>query len=136
VREHSGPLLEWIGEASAYRGDVTQSIRTVVQAYFDYAEAHPVFYRMMLGMWFAPPSSEYFPGIDELLHQQYRLLEEMFRQAAVQHGNMHGRQQQYAVSLKGMVDTYIGLWLRGYVDLKADDVRHRVVHQFMHGIFS
>ncbi len=136
VQEKSDPLLETAREAALYRGDVTGSITQVVRAYFDYAERQPTFYRMLLSMWFAPPSSEYFPVVRAVLEQQTRLLEQMFLRAAADHGNMRGRHQQYGVSLKGLIDSYIGLSLQGYADLKAPDLQYRIVHQFMHGIFS
>jgi hypothetical protein len=35
----------------------------------------------------------------------------------------------------GMVNTYIGLFLNGYIQLNRD-LTYKAVHQFMHGIFS
>lgn len=91
---------------------------------------------MLLSMWFAPPSAEYSPAVRSLLAQQSRLLEELFERATEDHGNMRGRHVLYAMSLKGQIDTYIGLGLQGYVDLKSDELVYRMIHQFMHGIFS
>ena len=136
IREESDGFMHTLQEVAAYRGNITQSINDVVKAYFNYADANPAFYRMLLGMWFAPPESEYFDSVYGLLHQQYLLLEALFYAAANDHGNMKGRHQQYAVSLKGLIDTYIGLALQRDVSLKADELKYRIVHQFMHGIFS
>ena len=136
VAERGEHLIHLIREASLYAGDVTQSIQNVVQAYFDFAKNHPTFYRLLISTWFSPPSSEYFTSVQHLLHQQHLLLEDMFRHAANNHGNMKGRHQQYAISLKGMIDTYIGMAINGYVDLQKDDMKYRLIHQFMHGIFS
>ena len=136
VREQAFPLVEAVREAAHYEGDLTRSIQKLVRAYFGYAGNHPLYYRMMLSMWFAPPSSEYFPVVQEVLVEQHRLIEAMFREAVVNHGNMQGRHLQYAVSLKGMIDTYIGMSLRGLVRLNDDAFEHRIIHQFMYGIFS
>jgi len=136
VQEQSAPLLNDVRVATTYAGDVTRSIETIIRAYFDYAEENPIFYRMLLSMWFAPPSSEYFPSVHALFQQQFLLIEDMFRQAANDHGNMKGRHQQYAVSLKGMIDTYIAVAFQGHIDLKQSNVEYRLGHQFMHGIFS
>lgn len=136
IREKSEGLLAMAREASQYRGDVTGSIGSVVRAYFDYARSEPIFYRMVLSMWFAPPSSEYSAPILDLFNRQTLLLEDMFESAAKDHGNMRGRHRLYAVSLKGMVDTYIGVWLQSGLDIRADDLQYRIIHQFMHGIFS
>jgi AcrR family transcriptional regulator len=136
LREKSEGLLAVVSSASRYQHNITGSIKDVVRTYFDYARSQPVFYRMVLSMWFAPPNSEYSAIVLDLLERQTAMLEEMFRLAAEDHGNMRGRQRQYAVSLKGLIDTYIGVWLQSGVDLKSDDIQHRIVHQFMHGIFS
>ncbi|MBI5930782.1 MAG: TetR/AcrR family transcriptional regulator [Chloroflexi bacterium] len=136
VKEKSQSLLEAIQLASAYHGDITKSIKDVVNEYFKYAQAQPTFYRMILSLWFAPPSSEYSGVVQELLLEQTRLLEAMFEAAVQNHGNMRGRHQQYAVSLKGMIDTYIGLSFQGHIQLNDNVLNHKIVHQFMHGIFS
>ncbi len=137
VRERSTPLIEMVREACHYKGDITLSIQTIVKTYFSFAQKHPTFYRMILSMWFAPPSSEYFSVVQDVQHQQYQLFEELFRNAVQNHGNMRGRHAQLAVSLKGTIDTYIGMGLQGYINLQADDgIEYRIIHQFMHGIFS
>ncbi len=136
VREQSAPLLETVRQAALYQGDITQSIHQVVRVYFAYAQEHASFYRMMLSMWFAPAGSEYFAPIHDVLEQQHQAFEEMFRQAARDHGNMAGRHTQYAISLKGLIDTYIGMALQGYTSFRDDALEDRVRHQFMHGIFS
>ena len=136
VQERSSGLMKDVQEATVYAHDIRNSIRKVVETYFDFAMKHPVFYRLLLSAWFAPPSSEYFPVIQSLMYQQYQLMEHMFLQAADDHGNMKGRQQQYAVSLKGMIDTYIGMSLQGHVQLTDEHLVYRITHQFMHGIFS
>jgi TetR/AcrR family transcriptional regulator len=136
VHEKGEGLLADIRQAAIYHHDITGSINTVVYAYFDYARRQPEFYRMLLAMWFAPPSAEYSPAVRSLLAQLQALLEEMFRRAAEDHGNMRDRHMLYATSLKGQIDTYIGLGLQGYVDLRSKDLVYRMIHQFMHGIFS
>lgn len=136
VREQGENLLAVVEPASAYHHDLSATLTRLVTAYFDYATRHPVFYRMLLTMWFAPPSSEYFPAISDLQHRQYAVIEQLFLQAGDDHGNMRGRHQQYAVSLKGTMDTYIGLALQGYIILSPPDFVYRILHQFMHGIFS
>lgn len=136
VREKSAPLTAAVAEAADYQHDVTRSITQVVHAYFEFAAWQPTFYRMMLSLWFAPPSAEYSPVVREVLEQQTRLIERMFEAAERDHGNMRGRHRQYAVSLRGLIDSYIGLALNGYLELPQADSQYRIIHQFMHGIFS
>jgi TetR/AcrR family transcriptional regulator len=136
VQEKGDLMLEIVREATIYRHDINKSVHDLVNAYFNYVAKHPVFYRMILSMWFAPPDSEYFSIVKHMLEQQLVLIEQLFVQAATDHGNMRGRHQRYALSLKGIIDTYVGLSLQGYVDLKSDHLQYQIVHQFLHGIFS
>lgn len=135
VADKAAPLLADLEEASRYRGDLVSSITDVFGFYFDYATREPAFYRLLLLTWFMPPSSEGYDSITRLQQAQFERIERLFMDATEHHGNMRGRHKQYAVSLRGTIDTYIGLSLRG--NIQFDDFRiHRVVHQFMHGIFS
>jgi TetR/AcrR family transcriptional regulator len=86
-------------------------------------------------MWFAPPESDGFRAIARLGARQQQLLEEIFRCAAQDHGNMRGRHRAYAATFLGMINTYAGLALNGYLKLD-DELAYTAVHQFMHGIFS
>ncbi|MNF18070.1 hypothetical protein D3C80_2219480 [compost metagenome] len=59
----------------------------------------------------------------------------MFADAARQHGNMAGRQQRYATTFHGHLNSYAVLVMNGA--LKDDErLRHDLVHQFSHGIYS
>ncbi|HEX2623367.1 MAG TPA: TetR/AcrR family transcriptional regulator [Phototrophicaceae bacterium] len=136
IDHHADDLLMQIRQAAKYDRNITSTIKTVMTAYFDYAVAHPVFYRMVLAMWFAPSSSEYYLDVADLQQRQFVMIEYLFQRAADDHGNMKGRHRQYAVTFKGMIDTYIGLSLQGYISLDNPQLVHQLAHQFMHGIFS
>lgn len=136
VAERSELLLLTVKQSATYNGDVTLCITQTVKAFFDFAQMQPTFYRMLLAMWFAPPSAEYFPVVLELLQKLRADVEEMFLRASQDHGNMRGRHKRYSVTLCGMIDTYIALSLQDYVDLRDEQMIYELVHQFMHGIFS
>ncbi|MFN8531127.1 MAG: TetR/AcrR family transcriptional regulator [Anaerolineae bacterium] len=136
VEEKSDPLLADLKAAAHYEGDLTKSITAVTQLYFDFLQREPFFYRLMLATWFMPPSSDVYSVIHDFQSKQFALVEQMFLDAVSHHGNMRGRHKQYAVSLRGMIDTYVGLALQGHLQLGSDDMNYRIVHQFMHGIFS
>jgi AcrR family transcriptional regulator len=129
------PLYEMIRQATDYQRDLPLTLNRTAGVYFCFARENSMFYRMQLSMYFAPPESDAFKAVIPLQEKQHRLLEEMFRQAAQQHGNMKGRQRRYAVTFQGMINTYIGLALNGYAQLN-DELLYQAVHQFMHGIFS
>ena len=135
LEDYLNPFLTMLAEAADYKGDVTNSLRRVAEVYFTFARRNPRFYRFYLSMWFAPRDSEAFRGTRPLSERQQVLLEDLFKRAAQDHGNMKGRHQAYAASYLGMINTYIVLSLNGYAELN-DEFVFRLIHQFMHGIFS
>ena len=118
-----------------YSRNVISSLEAIARAYFNFAGRKQTFYRMQLSMWFAPSESETFKAVAAFNERQQEFLESFFLRAAEDHGNMKGRHQAYAATFLGMVNTYIGLALNGYASLD-DELVHKAVHQFMHGIFS
>jgi AcrR family transcriptional regulator len=136
MAEKGTPLLTELKQVSTYNHDITHSITQITQFYLDFMQREPTFYRLMLAAWFMPPYSEIYPSVSALHGQMYDLLEALFLNAAQDHGNMQGRHKRYAASLQGMINTYAGLALQGYVQLDDSDIVYRIVHQFMHGIFS
>jgi TetR/AcrR family transcriptional regulator len=136
VLEQGEALLRCVNQAAGYDHNLTQTITTLTHAYFSFAQNNPTFYRMILSMSFAPVGSEYYLAVADLQRRQYTIIEHMFLQATHDHGNMRGRAAQYAITFKGMIDSCIGLNLQG--NLSFDDLHfiQRVIHQYMHGIFS
>lgn len=128
-------LRERLEEAADYHGDLPLTMQRVAGVYFAFAKEHPDFYRLQLGLWFAPLESEGFQVLTGLNCFQYDLIEKIFLEAVLQHGNMRGRHQPYALTFLGMLNTYIGLGLNGFAELD-DELARRAVHQFQHGIYS
>ena len=135
LEEYLNPFLDKLADAADYKHDITASLHAVAGTYFNFARQHPRFYRFYLSMWFAPRESEGFKAIQSFNTRQHQLIEDMFANAVSDHGNMYGRQRTYAASFTGMINTYIMMSLNGYADLDESFVQ-RLIHQFMHGIFS
>jgi TetR/AcrR family transcriptional regulator len=122
-------------EAADYHHDVPLTLEAVACASFEFARRQPDFYRMQIGMHFSSPDSEPSQAVRRFSMERYTIMEELFRLAALDHGNMKGRQRAYAATFLGMIDTYVGLYINSQVELN-DVLVHQAVHQFMHGIFS
>ena len=135
LSEHFDTLYRAIEPAAIYQGDLPLTLNRTTAAYFRYAQANRHFYRMQLAMWFAPPRSAAFQAVAQLNHKQQVLIERLFIRAVDDHGNMRGRHRAYAATFLGMINTYVGLALNGYIELD-DALVYQAVHQFMHGIFS
>jgi AcrR family transcriptional regulator len=135
LAEHSRPLHRAVAQAAGYQGNLSLALNQIVSVYFGYARARPLYYRLQLATWFAPPHSEAFQAMSPLNLEQQRLLEEMFEQAAGDHGNLRGRHRAYAMTLLSTINAYIALALDGSVELN-EELTDRVVHQFTYGILS
>lgn len=134
IAEYGNRFIEIIREAAFYSGDLSKTLTNLTLAYFKFAENNPVFYRLQLAIYFAPPESEPNQLIRSSNEMQHRLLENLFQQAAVHHSNMQGRHLYFAATFLGTVNTYIGLALNGYLKLN-ESIANRAVHQFMFGIY-
>jgi AcrR family transcriptional regulator len=118
-----------------YKGDLPLTLRGIASVYFRFAGENPAFYRMQLSMFFAPEKSDAFREVAGLNKTQFAFIEELFARASQDHGNMKGRQKLYAASFLGTINNCIALALGGFLGLN-DELTHKVVHQFEHGIYS
>ena len=135
LAEYLDKLYAQVEEAAVYRNDLPYTIELVIKAYFDFARKNPLFYQMQLGLWFAPPASEAYLTVSRYNEKQYLLIKEVFNRAAQHHGNMKNRQEAYAVTFTGMINTYISIALKGYTELD-ENLAHQAAHQYLYGIFS
>jgi TetR/AcrR family transcriptional regulator len=135
VAERGGPLLASVKEAARYDHDVRLGLERLAFAFARAAQADGDFARLRLAMSFAPPASE--PGAAAAAFNQalFLAVEEFFRQAALDHGNMKGRSRAFAGTFIGTLDSYTGFWLAGLGLLDEATLRH-ALRQFMYGIFS
>ncbi len=135
LETHFESLYQAVRESATYQHDLPLTLNRIVLAYFNFADKHRLYYRLQLSMWFAPVDSIPFKAVAEINQKQQQLLEDLFLQAANDHGNMKGRHRMYAATFLGMINTYISLSLNGYASMD-DELVYKAVHQFMHGIFS
>ena len=106
-----------------------------MEAFLSFARADPAFTRLRLALAFSPPASEAHAVFRPFTEKLYDSVRRLFAAAARDHGNMAGRDLPYAASFIGAADAYVGLLLAGALDPDERFVR-RVVHHYMHGIFS
>jgi len=121
--------------AANYHGDLPKTLTDIVSAMFQFAQDHPVFYRLQLALWFAPQDSEAHHAVERWNQEQFQILEKLFLLAVQQHGNFNNRSRTYAASFMGIINIYIGLALNGHIELDNALV-YSVVHQYQHGIYS
>ena len=135
LSEQLEELHDGLKQAAVYRHDLPRTLNEVARAVFAFARAHPEPYRLHISLWFAPVESEAYQAVAKFHERQFSVMENVFREAAHDHGNMKGRHRAYAATFLGMLTNYVSLALNGYAKLD-DPLVYRAVHQFMHGIFS
>lgn len=124
-----------VAASGVYRGDVAATLIALMNTFLDSARNESDFTRLRLALAFSPPASEAHAAFRPYTEELYTHLRGVFTAAAQDHGNMRGRDLPYAASFIGTADAYAGLLLAGVLDPDDFFVR-RVVHHYMHGIFS
>lgn len=135
LETHFTELTGCVAPAALYQGDLSLTLERIARAYFSFARQNPAFFRLELTLYFSPPESEGNQAVAPYSAAQQARLEDVFNQAVTQNGNMRGRTRIYAATYLGMLNTYIGFFLNGYLQLD-DALIYQTVHQFMHGILS
>ena len=135
MTEYSKRLVKIISNAAQYNGDLPLTINKTVRAYFKFAANNRYFYRLLLNLYFAPPQSQFSKISQKYMKEQYLMLEQLFKLASEDHGNMKRKEKRNAITFLGFINSYIGMWMNEEVELDDDQV-FSASHQFMHGIYS
>ncbi len=133
--EYAGRLDRQVESAAEYFGDLPLTLDRIAAAYVEFARQEPVFYRLELALHSAPPDSVGYQVAARHYSRRLGIIEGVFIKAVRQHGNMRGRHQRYALSLVGIINLYLSLQLNERLII-TDRVRHEMIHQFSHGIYS
>jgi len=140
-KEYGSKLDDAVQRAARYTGDLALTLDRVAAAYVGFATREPVFYRLELGLYFAPRESDAHLVAVRHYAQRYMVLERLFNQAAREHGNTRERRnmlswsQYHAVTLVGIINSYIALQLNESAVITGR-VRRDIVRQFSYGIYG
>ena len=106
-----------------YKGDLQHTLDRVAATYIDFAAKAPEGYGLELALYFAPRQSPARVVAVQRYARRQTLLEGVFMAAVNEHGNLRGRQRRYAVSLVGVLNSYIALQLDREITI-TDRLRH------------
>lgn len=134
-RVHGERLAREIEQAARYEGDVPLTLTRVVRVAFRSVQDAPVYWRLQLAAYHAPPESEAMQVLGPYMARTYVALQRLFEAAAPDHGAFRGRAERYALGFFGTLLARMGwhLWGHGALD---DELAFLTAHQFMHGIYS
>ena len=135
LEKYGNKLLDIVKEKSLYNRDITKNLNELSIGIMNFAKKNSEFYRMQLAMIFSHPENKANKAISKINENIYTCVENLFKSASKDNGNMIGRHREYALTFLGMVNTYIGIALNSNIELNEKMI-YKAVHQFMHGIFS
>lgn len=127
-------------EAVEVPGDVPTVLYRVARAYFNFAGSHWQFYLFMLSQFYSGSETEGFREVYPLIQRYYQLVVKIFEDASDRLGNMRGRQEQFAISFMGILDSHMMMIGRDNrhdeAIVMSDEKTYEIVHQFLYGIYS
>lgn len=140
LRTNSVLLEKMLNQAVQIKGDIPQVLYRVARAYFDFAGTHRKFYLFMLSQFYSGRETEGFKAVYPLIQKYYQMVVRIFEDSADTLGNMRGRQEQFAVSFLGTLDSQMMLLDRGKSEdqilVMTDEKTYEIVRQFLYGIYT
>lgn len=135
VTEYGEKLAALFGAATEYRHDLVMNLRELFDQTIGFAETHPEAFRLMMSLFSAAPDTVSYNAGKELRGRLSSALSALFKAAAKDHGNMKGRELIYGETFFLLLQSCVLLSLNGELKL-GGQTRYRIIHQYMHGIFS
>jgi TetR/AcrR family transcriptional regulator len=135
VAEYGENLTGIIRKEAEYRHDLVMNLSGLFRETLRFALEHQDFFRLMMGLFFSAPETAAFAAGRKLREDLVSILEALFIDAGRDHGNMKNRQKVYAESFMGLLETWGILAVNNTIPM-GDQLRYRIIHQYMHGIFS
>lgn len=136
TREHYERFKADAIPAAQYHGDLPLTLYRFVKKCFELALNDGKFCAFFMSMLYSAEASDTYKVVKPYFDDQLELLTNLFLQAGHIIGNMNGRQEQYALTLIGMIYSSLLFWsVRRDQSLISDEKVFALVHQFLHGIY-
>jgi TetR/AcrR family transcriptional regulator len=135
VDDLGAEMLAVTEKAAEYTHNILINLRTLFTESIAFAERSSAYFRLLLRLFASAPET---PGYAAGARMRSALLaryERLFLEASGDHGNMRGREKIYAETFWALVSTCALLSLNHSLVLD-DQTQYRILHQYMHGIFS
>jgi TetR/AcrR family transcriptional regulator len=135
ISQYGSKLFEIIQRATTYHHDLVMNLTILTREYLAFALSEQSFFRFHLALLSAAPNNPTATAYQPLRSSINAEMERLFHEAAHDHGNMKGRERIYSENFQGILRTWALLVVNKEVEL-SDESLSRIVHFFMHGIFS
>ena len=132
---HFSDFVNKLEEAAVYQGDTVNTVTKLSRVFLTVAIENPIFYRLYLSMSSSAVNTTGFLCITPFCERVENIIESFFFKAADDNGNMKGHEIEITRSYLGMINSYTLLLLNEKSRL-SEDLIYRIVHLFLHGIYS
>ena len=142
LAEHYARFNGILDQVSVYRPntqeyykDIQPVLLAIVTTYFNFALDSPVFYGMVLGYSYAPPTAMTTQLVRPYNMAQYEAIHRVFNDIAATHTNLKDKEERLTRYLIAVINAEIIDWYHGNGALGEEKAK-KLIHQFMHGIFA
>lgn len=135
VIEHGAELRAVVKKAAEYRHDLVMNLTSLFNETMNFARHDTAFFRLAHSLFSSAPETASHAAGGQLRRELVSMLRGLFTEASADHGNMKGREWVYAETFFGLLDTWAILLINGEVEFD-NQLRRRIIHNYMHGIFS
>ncbi len=137
IAEKGERLLQSILEVKNTDMKFEERLHELTRVYVEFCRKEHHFYFLMLGLMYSPLESEAHKAAMPFITRQYELVIDIFASAGGYLGNMHGRQEQFAIGYLGTINCH--MLVHNEKNMKSmmnDESIYAILHQFLHGIYS
>ncbi len=136
VFEHFAlPYIDTILPKTVYKNDLVKNLNELACFSFEYFQNNPSVFYFLENTWIVSSGSELFPYVENYRCQILDAFEKLFSSAALQHGNLKGKEALMATLFIHSLRAQQQVILSGKIQ-PTPDLPYRLVHLFMYGIFS
>lgn len=138
IETYYSTFSQALEQAAVYEGDLPLTLYRTAKIYFGLVAENKEFYKLVMSMMYSGEESDSYKASEGIRKHQHHLFTRLFEKAGDMIGNMNGRQEQYAITFIGFLNTYLLYWFSRdgrNGDTVSDEQAFAVVHQFLHGIY-
>lgn len=129
------PFLNELKNMCIYNGDIVNSLESVAKYCYGFAKKNRSTFNFIITLISSPVSSEAKITASPYTDRHQKIIEDLFKNAENDHGNMKGRSFNFSVTFIGMINTYITSFYNEKCKLGDQEI-YQTCRQFMYGIFS
>ena len=136
MQEYVDPFINLLEKAVTDSNGVVNTVTNFCYCYVENACKNMPLSMMLMSMQYAPLRSESYQVFRRHCSKIFEIAISIFEKSGNELGNMNGRQRQFATTLLGMLGYH--MYELVILDNPALDKREvdRLIHQFLHGIYS